>query len=263
MPPARAAKYLSHITLALVHLHQHKIMYRDLKPENALIDEHDQCVLADFGLAKEMTSSCENRQTVTGTLGFMAPEIMQASYDFSVDIYALGITFLLTLLGEDAGELRYFKGRNVLLAPHHRDLPRIFKNHGDRLPPSALKLIRGHLVSESPSSRKPATSVSRSRFFTDFLGPDWKEKAGCASAASNDAEPAAEQVVEDDVQPDADDHSRKSGGTSELPDPTPEEIARRRGSHQAFLKRKSQEQQLRALAKVRFSPAVEETEVRI
>ena len=70
----RAKLYTFNIALSLGYLHTKKIVYRDLKPENVLVDEKGYLVLTDFGLAKILERE-ETTDTFCGTPEYMAPEI--------------------------------------------------------------------------------------------------------------------------------------------------------------------------------------------
>jgi len=75
----------------LVYLHKNKIIHRDLKAANILVNETGVCKLADFGVSAKQQS--ESNTTVTGTPLWMAPEILQSQpYNTSCDIWSLGIT---------------------------------------------------------------------------------------------------------------------------------------------------------------------------
>ncbi|XP_054455552.1 rhodopsin kinase grk7-b [Anoplopoma fimbria] len=86
----RVVYYLAQITTGMLHLHSMDIVYRDMKPENVLLDARGQCRLSDLGLAVELPKGKTICQTA-GTTGYMAPEILrQENYHTSVDWWALG-----------------------------------------------------------------------------------------------------------------------------------------------------------------------------
>ena len=82
----RARFYAAEILLALEYLHSQKIIYRDLKPENVLIDSEGHIRLTDFGLSKIMDSTYTF--SYCGTPEYLAPEIINGEgYDNSVDLW--------------------------------------------------------------------------------------------------------------------------------------------------------------------------------
>ncbi|CAL8346243.1 unnamed protein product [Arctogadus glacialis] len=86
----RVVYYTAQITSGILHLHSMSIVYRDMKPENVLLDSHGQCRLSDLGLAVELPGSKQLCQRA-GTNGYMPPEMLrQEFYDTCVDWWSLG-----------------------------------------------------------------------------------------------------------------------------------------------------------------------------
>jgi len=92
--------YGCEILLAIQYLHRKEIVYRDLKPENLLIDKHGHIKITDFGFAKRIEN--DRTYTLCGTPEYLAPEIIKGSkvgYGKSVDWWALGILIFEMLSG--------------------------------------------------------------------------------------------------------------------------------------------------------------------
>jgi predicted Ser/Thr protein kinase len=120
MQPADALRIVPQICDALQYAHDEGIVHRDIKPENVLLDRRGRVKIADFGLAKLLSSSplspgegpgvkvpaADPRLTATGqvmgTYHYMAPEQMERpqEVDHRADIYALGVVFYEMLTGE-------------------------------------------------------------------------------------------------------------------------------------------------------------------
>ena len=89
------------IALALGHLHEQNIIYRDIKPENILMGEDGYISLTDFGLAKELKNPDEVTNSFCGTPEYLAPEIIDGDvgHSFPVDWWALGILVYEMMVG--------------------------------------------------------------------------------------------------------------------------------------------------------------------
>jgi protein kinase A len=82
-PNPVAKFYAAEVTLALEYLHAQHIIYRDLKPENLLLDRHGHLKITDFGFAKEVP---DITWTLCGTPDYLAPEVVSSKgYNKSVD----------------------------------------------------------------------------------------------------------------------------------------------------------------------------------
>ncbi|XP_069029843.1 rhodopsin kinase GRK1 [Embiotoca jacksoni] len=89
----RACYYAAQIIQGLEHLHQKRIIYRDLKPENVLLDNLGNVRISDLGLAVELADGQSKIRGYAGTPGFMAPELLKGEeYDYSADYFTLGVT---------------------------------------------------------------------------------------------------------------------------------------------------------------------------
>lgn len=91
-PEDTAAFYMAEMVLALEHLHHTVgVVYRDLKPENCLLDAEGHLLLTDFGLSKVAVEGADRCKSFLGTIEYMAPEIILGQmYDKAVDWWSFG-----------------------------------------------------------------------------------------------------------------------------------------------------------------------------
>ncbi|KAF8399263.1 hypothetical protein HHK36_015128 [Tetracentron sinense] len=79
-------------TIQLSYLHSEKIVHRDVKTENMLLDKTRTVKIADFGVARVEASNPNDMTGETGTLGYMAPEVLNGNpYNRKCDVYSFGI----------------------------------------------------------------------------------------------------------------------------------------------------------------------------
>jgi serine/threonine-protein kinase len=100
----RAARLIATVARAVHYLHAHGIVHRDLKPSNILLDEHDEPLVTDFGLAKVFQDDNTKTQTgaILGTPSYMAPEQARgetAEISPHTDVYSLGAVLYELLTG--------------------------------------------------------------------------------------------------------------------------------------------------------------------
>eukprot|EP00736_Rhodelphis_marinus_P004792 Rmarinus@m.29730 len=139
--------YAAEILLALGHLHAMGIIYRDLKPENVLLDEEGHLRLADFGLSKEgITESTKGATSFCGSPEYLAPEVLEEKgHGKAVDWWSLGSLIYEMLTG--------------LPAFYSHDRQKLFKNILQAqltIPPflsdSAADLVK-NLLNRDPAKR--------------------------------------------------------------------------------------------------------------
>jgi beta-lactam-binding protein with PASTA domain len=130
MPPAQALALLEPVVSALAAAHRAGVIHRDIKPENVLIADDGRVKVADFGLAKAVTTDTRHTATggvLIGTVSYLAPElVVDGTSDARADVYAVGVVLYELLTGDKPHE-----GESPIAVAYkhvHEDVP----------PPSAV-----------------------------------------------------------------------------------------------------------------------------
>ena len=91
-PENEILDYFTQICLALKHIHDKKIIHRDLKSQNIFLTKKGLVKIGDFGVAKNLQNTWKKASTMIGTPYYLSPEIvLNKPYSFERDIWSLGV----------------------------------------------------------------------------------------------------------------------------------------------------------------------------
>ncbi|KAJ3097475.1 MAP kinase kinase (MEK) [Phlyctochytrium planicorne] len=197
---------LGQITLSvikgLVYLYdEHKIIHRDVKPSNILLNSAGQVKLADFGVSGEVTNSIV--KTFVGTSAYMSPErIKGMKYSVQCDVWSLGITLMELAMGRfpfpaDGKPLTLFELLECIVEEPLPDLPKgrfseqfsafvrrcLIKDDNDRPKPKGL-------LTDPFCVKHEASHMDMKKWAEDFLKVDAKVRAENGGGGDNGASDA-------------------------------------------------------------------------
>uniref|UniRef100_A0AC35U7C2 G protein-coupled receptor kinase n=1 Tax=Rhabditophanes sp. KR3021 TaxID=114890 RepID=A0AC35U7C2_9BILA len=153
----RVQFYAAEITLGLQHLHKEKILYRDMKPENILLDDFGHVRISDLGLAVEMKDN-EPIKGRVGTVGYMPPEIVKNErYSYGVDWWGLGCLIYEMIEGKAPFRQRKEKVKREEV---ERRVKEDQEKYCEKFSESARTLCRG-LLHKEPSFRLGCRRVGK------------------------------------------------------------------------------------------------------
>ena len=106
----KALEYMKQLADILIYLQddERKVIYKDIKPSNIIVDKDGDIRLIDFGISRFYSPSKKKDTHILGTPGYAPPEAYtETQTDFSADIYSLGATFYHLTTGEDPFQFKF------------------------------------------------------------------------------------------------------------------------------------------------------------
>ena len=167
----RTRFYSAQMVLALEHLHSKNIIYRDLKPENVLIDAQGYVRVADFGLGKVDVTE-DNVMSIKGTREYLAPEALQKKgYGKAADWWTLGCIIYEMIIGMPP----FLLGNSSLQELFARILNNNPK-YPNQMPQNLRSLIEG-LLKKDPTQRLGYNDAEEVKNHPWFRDVNWKALA--------------------------------------------------------------------------------------
>lgn len=163
------AHIFTRIADALDAAHARKIIHRDVKPSNFLLDSTGEIFLSDFGIAKSKAITDDDGTWLVGTPAYMSPEQVQGNpVDGRADVYALGIVLYRLL----SGQLPFSNDSTTALINAHVDMPipdiRLVKNNI----PAVWQEVVAKAMAKDPNDRY-STAGDFARDIAEVVSGKW------------------------------------------------------------------------------------------
>ena len=181
-----ALKYMKQAAVGFSYLHEEKLIHRDIKPQNIMINKKGDLKIADFGISRvqgESHTINNEKHYLDGTAYYIAPEqvLKREEVDHRSDIYSLGATFFHLLSGKPPYEEKSVP--LAVLAHVNKSIPKLIDR--TKLISKDFNDLIYEMMSKNPDHRPQHMSevVERLKLIENNLRPELKNRMGFISTS--------------------------------------------------------------------------------
>jgi len=155
--------FMQQIISSVQYMHDNNVIHRDLKLGNVML--HEMVVkIGDFGLAAEVAYDGERKRTICGTPNYIAPEILEGSHSFEVDVWSIGVILYTMLVGKPPFETADVKTTYSRIKQCKYSFPADVE-----VSDSAKRLV--HRILQATPTKRPTLAEIRSDIFFQIPVP--------------------------------------------------------------------------------------------
>jgi serine/threonine protein kinase len=156
-------RWFVQIMLALKHVHDHKILHRDVTAKNVFMSGEGDVKLGDFGISKQLSTQTNLASTVIGTPNYLSPEIWQGRpYDAKSDVWALGcILCQMAALKQPFTQPDLPSMMNAITNAQHTPVPDHYSN--------MVKTLVASIIRPKPQDRPTLGQLMRVRVLQKYI----------------------------------------------------------------------------------------------
>ena len=185
--------YVCQLVMFLIRMHENKIIYRNLKPENIIIENKGNLKMTDFSKSKIIAFDGDRGLSLVGAPEYMAPEIILGTgQKYEVDWWSLGILIYQMYYGFTPFEDDYIDKIYQKILYTHVNFDSNYKIDND------LKELIIGLLEKDESKRIKDHNIKNQRYFTEGHNVDWNKVANFEIECP--AKPNINEEKEDDIQ---------------------------------------------------------------